>query len=68
MSVSRSQWINKTANGQRAERFSTERRCAGNLWNLCHRTSRKVLSHAVAADVNVFHGHSLLAFDRRLAA
>jgi hypothetical protein len=56
----------ETVNGQLAERYGIKRTWAKDLWHLCHRVIRKVLSHTVLAWVTVRHGWSPLQFDRLL--
>jgi hypothetical protein len=53
----------ETVNGQLAERFGIKRTWARDLWHLCHRVIRKVLSHTVAVLLNVHQGYSPLQFD-----
>ncbi len=55
-------WIIETVNGQLAERFHSKRTWAKDLWHLCSRTLRKILSHTVAAWINVRLGHRPLDF------
>jgi hypothetical protein len=56
----------ETVNGQLAERYGIKRTWAKDLWHLCHRVIRKILSHTVLAWVTVRHGWSPLQFDRLL--
>jgi len=58
----------ETVNGQLAERYNIKRTWAKDLWHLCHRLIRKVLSHTVMAWVTFRAGWPLLSFDRLLAA
>lgn len=46
----------ETVNGQLAVRFDAKRTWARDLWHLCSRVWRKVLSHTVAYLVNFEHG------------
>jgi hypothetical protein len=52
----------ETVNGQLAERYRIKRTWAKDLWHLCHRIIRKVLSHTAAILVNVRAGHAPLQF------
>jgi hypothetical protein len=54
----------ETVNGQLAERYGVKRTWSKDLWHLCHRVVRKVLSHTAMAWVAVAHGISPLRFDR----
>jgi hypothetical protein len=55
-------WMIETVNGQLAGRFHGKRTWAKDLWHLCSRTLRKILSHTVAAWINVHLGHRPLDF------
>jgi hypothetical protein len=55
-------WMIETVNGQLAERFHGKRTWAKDLWHLCSRILRKILSHTVAAWINVSLGHRPLDF------
>lgn len=55
-------WLIETVNGQLAGRFNIKRTWAKDLWHLCSRVLRKILSHTVAAWVNVRQGHRPLDF------
>ena len=55
-------WLIETVNGQLAGRFHAKRTWAKDLWHLCSRVLRKILSHTVAAWVNVSQGHRPLDF------
>jgi hypothetical protein len=55
-------WLIETVNGQLAGRFQAKRTWAKDLWHLCSRVLRKVLSHTVAAWVNVTQGRRPLDF------
>jgi hypothetical protein len=52
----------ETVNGQLAGRFHAKRTWAKDLWHLCSRVLRKILSHTVAAWVSVSQGHRPLDF------
>ena len=53
----------ETVNGQLAERYGVKRTWARDLWHLCHRLVRKILSHTIAIVLNVREGHRPLQFD-----
>ena len=53
----------ETVNGQLAERYGIKRTWAKDLWHLCHRVIRKILSHTAAVVVNFRAGHSPLQFE-----
>jgi hypothetical protein len=55
-------WLIETVNGQLAGRFQVKRTWAKDLWHLCSRVLRKILSHTVAAWVNVSLGQRPLDF------
>jgi hypothetical protein len=55
-------WLTETVNGQLAGRFHAKRTWAKDLWHRCSRLLRKILSHTVAAWVNVSQGHRPLDF------
>jgi hypothetical protein len=55
-------WLIETVNGQLAVRFGVKRTWAKDLWHLCSRVLRKILSHTVAAWVNVMLRHRPLDF------
>jgi hypothetical protein len=55
-------WLIETVNGQLAGRFATKRTWAKDLWHLCSRIVRKILSHTVAAWISVRQGHRPLDF------
>jgi hypothetical protein len=57
----------ETVNGQLAERYNIKRTWARDLWHLCHRLIRKVLSHTVAILLNLRAGHQPLQFDAMAA-
>jgi hypothetical protein len=58
----------ETVNGQLAERYRIKRTWSKDLWHLCSRLIRKILSHTVMAWVTFRAGWSPLTFDRLLAA
>lgn len=53
----------ETVNGQLAGRYGIKRTWAKDLWHLCHRIVRKLLSHTVAVLLSVRQGHRPLQFD-----
>ena len=53
----------ETVNGQLAERYNIKRTWAKDLWHLCHRIIRKILSHTVAIVLTARAGHQPLQFD-----
>jgi len=55
-------WLIETVNGQLAGRYQAKRTWAKDLWHLCSRVLRKILSHTIAAWVNVAQGHRPLDF------
>ena len=55
-------WLIETVNGQLAGRFGVKQTWAKDLWHLCSRVLRKILSHTVAAWVNVALRHRPLEF------
>jgi hypothetical protein len=58
----------ESVNGQLAVRYHAKRTWAKDLWHLCHRLIRKILSHTVMACLSVRAGWSPLSFDKLLAA
>jgi hypothetical protein len=54
----------ETVNGQLAERYQVKRTWARDVWHLCHRLIRKLLSHTVMIWMTVTQGWSPLTFDR----
>jgi Transposase DDE domain len=54
----------ETVNGQLAERYRVKRTWARDVWHLCHRVLRKILSHTVMLWLTVAHGWPALSFDR----
>jgi len=57
----------ETSNGQLAERYGIKRTWAKDLWHLCHRIIRKILSHTAVALVNLRAGHQPMQFDALVA-
>jgi hypothetical protein len=53
----------ETSNGQLAERYRIKRTWAKDLWHLCHRVIRKILSHTVLALLNVRAGRRPMQLD-----
>ena len=53
----------ETVNGQLAERYNIKRTWAKDLWHLCRRIIRKILSHTVAVVLTARAGHQPLQFD-----
>jgi hypothetical protein len=53
----------ETVGGQLAGRYQVKRTWAKDLWHLCHRVIRKVLSHTVMALLCLRAGHRPLHFD-----
>jgi len=60
--LGRLHWLIETVNGQLAERFGAKHTWARDLWHLCNRVVRKILSHTVAAWINVGCRHRPLDF------
>lgn len=58
----------ETVNGQLADRYGIKRTWARDLWHLCHRLIRKILSHTVMVWVAAMNGIPPLTFDRLLEA
>ncbi len=58
----------ETVNGQLAGRYNIKRTWAKDLWHLCHRIIRKILSHTVAIVLTARAGHQPLQFDACWAA
>jgi hypothetical protein len=54
----------ESVNGQLAERYEMKRTWARDLWHLCHRVARKILSHTVMICLTFRHGFAPLSFDR----
>jgi hypothetical protein len=54
----------ETSNGQLAERYGIKRVWAKDLWHLCHRIIRAILSHTALALINFRAGHSPMQLDR----
>jgi hypothetical protein len=55
-------WRIETVNGQLADRYHGKRTWARDLWHLCHRVIRKVLSHTVVCWLNIRLGRPPLDF------
>ena len=53
----------ETSKGQLAERYGIKRTWAKDLWHLCHRIIRKILSHTALAFINFRAGHSPMQLD-----
>jgi hypothetical protein len=53
----------ETVNSQLAERYGIKQTWARDLWHLCHRVIRKILSHTVAIVLTARAGHRPLQFD-----
>jgi len=53
----------ETVNGQLAERYRIKRTWAKDLWHLCHRLIRKILSHTALALINFRAGHPPMQLD-----
>ena len=53
----------ETSNGQLAERYGIKRTWARDLWHLCHRVIRKILSHTALILINLRAGHQPLQLD-----
>ncbi len=51
------------SNGQLAERYGIKRTWAKDLWHLCHRVVRKILSHATLALINFRSGRQPMELD-----
>jgi Transposase DDE domain len=58
----------ETVGGQLAGRYQVKRTWAKDLWHLCHRVIRKVLSHTVLVLLTARAGHAPLSFHRLNAA
>jgi Transposase DDE domain len=54
----------ETANGQLAGRYNMKRTWARDLWHLCHRVTRKLLSHTALVWLCFHAGLPPLSFDR----
>jgi len=57
----------ETSNGQLAERYGIKRTWAKDLWHLCHRIIRAILSHTALALINFRAGHSPMQLDKLAA-
>ena len=53
----------ETSNGQLAERYGIKRTWTKDLWHLCHRVIRKILSHTALALINFRAGHQPMQLD-----
>ena len=53
----------ETSSGQLAERYEIKRTWAKDLWHLCHRVIRKVLSHTALALINFRAGYRPMQLD-----
>jgi hypothetical protein len=53
----------ETSNGQLAERYGIKRTWAKDLWHLCHRIIRTILSHTALAFLNFRAGHPPMQLD-----
>jgi hypothetical protein len=58
----------ESVNGQLAERYGIKRAWARDLWHLCHRLARKILSHTAMIRLAVRHHLPPLSFDGLLPA
>ena len=65
--LGRARWMIETVFGMLAERYHAKRAWARDLWHLCHRLIRKVLSHTLAIWINVTNGRQPLHFDDLVA-
>jgi hypothetical protein len=61
-------WRVETVNSQLAGRYNAKRIWARDLWHLCHRLIRKILSHTVAVWLNVATGQPPLQLAALVAA
>jgi Transposase DDE domain len=66
--LSKVRWKVETVNGQLADRYRGKRVWARDLWHLCHRLIRKILSHTVAVWLSVNAGYPPLRFAALFAA
>jgi hypothetical protein len=66
--LGRPRWRVETVNSQLAGRYNAKRIWARDLWHLCHRLIRKVLSHTVAVCVGVRAGRPPLQLASLMAA
>lgn len=64
--LSRVRWTIETMLSQWTERFQGKRTWARDLWHLCHRVIRKVLSHTIAVWLCRRHGLPTLQFSQLL--
>jgi hypothetical protein len=58
----------ETVASQLTDRYHLKRVWSRDLWHLCHRVIRKVLSHTVAVCLNLAAGLEPLRFSANLAA
>ncbi len=61
--LSRVRYRIETSNGQLAERYGIKRTWAKDLWHLCHRIIRKILSHTALVVINFRAGHMPMQLD-----
>jgi len=66
--LSRPRWRVETVGSQLTDRYHLKRVWTRDLWHLCHRVIRKVLSHTVAVWLNLAAGLEPLRFSANLAA
>jgi hypothetical protein len=66
--LSKERWLIETVQGQLAERYDIKKVRARDAWHLCHRVTRKVLSHTVALMLCVRSWLPPLQFSKLLAA
>lgn len=66
--LSRPRWKVETVNGQLAGRYNAKRVWARDLWHLCHRVIRKILSHTVGVWLNVIQRQQPLQLAELMAA
>jgi Transposase DDE domain len=66
--LSTPRWRVETVNSQLAGRYNSKRIRARDLWHLCHRLIRKILSHTVAVWLNVATGRPPLQLAALVAA
>jgi hypothetical protein len=61
--LSRLRQIIEPVIGQLATHFNAQRTWARDLWHLCSRLSRKILSHTTAVLLNWYHGNPPLQLE-----
>jgi hypothetical protein len=66
--LSRPRWRVETVGSQLTDRYRVKRVWSRDLWHLCHRLIRKVLSHTVAVWLNITAGLEPLRFSANLVA